>query len=273
MNKPILFVAVLLINIFFISLAVAHSQKVQIVEGEFAMGCSAQDDKCLNNEAAEGGIKVFVPTFLIDSHEVTVIQYQRCIDAGECERPKDFKRNKYCNLGAEDRLSHPINCVDWQQAVDYCEYVDGRLPLESEWEKAARAGSTSRYPWGQEVTCKNAIVDDGVTFGSVPNEPDGCGEDRTWPVASRAPNAFGLYDMHGNAGEWTANWFGRQAITEYYKMAILTGPPRGKQRVVRGGSWDEKGKNLRSSYRNVKPPVSGRSVYGSIGFRCAYDAE
>lgn len=271
MSKPVFLSFLLVLTIFFINIVSAHSLKIHIVEGEFAMGCSLADDECVNNEAATGGIIVYVPAFSIDSHEVTVFQYQQCLNSGACERPKDNKHNKYCNLGAEDRLSHPVNCVDWQQAADYCEYVNGRLPFEAEWEKAARSGSTSRYPWGEVVGCEHAILDDGVTFGSAPKKSDGCGEDRTWPVASRAPNAFGLFDMHGNASEWTKNWFIAQAITEYYKRDILSGPPHGKQKVVRGGSWDEPRKNLRSSYRNVKLPVSGQSIYASIGFRCAYD--
>ncbi len=135
--------------------------------------------------------------------------------------------------------------------------------------KAARAESITRYPWGQDVDCTHAILDDGVTFGSVPNEPDGCGEDRTWKIASREPNNFDLFDMHGNAGEWTMNWYSKTAIQDHYAKGDLAGPAKGKQRIVRGGSWDENKKNLRSSYRNVKPPVSGKSIYGSIGFRCA----
>jgi iron(II)-dependent oxidoreductase len=78
--------------------------------------------------------------------------------------------------------------------------------------------------------------------------------------------------MHGNAGEWTMNWYEKNAIPRYAK-GDLKGPESGRQRVVRGGSWDENVNNLRSSFRNVKPPVSGRSIYGSIGFRCAYDAQ
>lgn len=249
----------------------AYAERIIIPAGEFSMGCSVNDNQCENDEGKPGGVEVNVPTFYLDSHEVSVQEYSACIDAGKCQTPKDFKRNKYCNLNASDRNSHPINCVDWQEAADYCAWVGGRLPFEPEWEKAARAGSTSRYPWGQDVTCKQAIVDDGVTFGSVPNEPDGCGEDRTWPIGSRAANAFGLFDMHGNAGEWTASWYAKNAIEDYYSKGSLSGPEIAKQRVVRGGSWDENRKNLRSSFRNVKPPVSGRSIYGSIGFRCAYD--
>lgn len=82
---------------------------------------------------------------------------------------------------------------------------------------------------------------------------------------------LGLLDMHGNAGEWIANWYGPEAIVALYAKGDLTGPASGQRRVVRGGSWDENRPNLRSSFRNVKPPESGDSVYGSIGFRCAYE--
>lgn len=243
---------------------------VTIPAGEFKMGCSINDSDCENDEGPEGGVPVNVPVFKIDRHEVSVAEYDACITAGQCERPKDYQRNKYCNVGAEGRENHPANCVDWQQALDYCQWKSGRLPYEAEWEKAARAGTSSRYPWGEQATCKSAILDDGVTMGSVAGEPDGCGEDRTWPRGSRAANAFGLYDMQGNAGEWMMNWYDGKGISRYAN-GDLKGPDEGRQRLVRGGSWDENRLNLRSSFRNVKPPVSGRSIYGSIGFRCAYD--
>ncbi len=134
---------------------------------------------------------------------------------------------------------------------------------------ALAAGSASRYPGGQEVSCQHAILDDGMTRGSAGDELDGCGEDRTWPVGSRAANAFGLYDMHGNVGEWLHNWYAPDAPAGFYAGGNLRGPESGMRRLVRGGSWDENRSNLRSSYRNVKPPVSGGAVYGSIGFRCA----
>ncbi len=244
---------------------------IEIKAGSFQMGCSVKDTDCGNDEGPAGGIKVNVPTFYIDKLEVSVSDYKKCIKNGNCTQPNNYSDNKYCNLGAPNRGEHPVNCIDWDQALAYCKTKKGRLPYEAEWEKAARAGSTSRFPWGQKVSCKQAILDDGVTFGSVPNEPDGCGEDRTWKRASRAPNAWGLFDMHGNAGEWTANWYEKDALKSLYAKGNLKGPEQSKQRVVRGGSWDENKSNLRSSYRNVKPPVSGNTIYGSIGFRCAYD--
>lgn len=246
-----------------------ENKLIHIPGGEFNMGCSIGDKHCGDDEGPIGGIAVMVPDFHIDQYEVTVAEYNACIEAGKCKRPKDHERNKYCNVGEPSRDNHPVNCVDWDEALSYCEWKGKRLPYEAEWEKAARAGSASRYPWGQDVDCTHAIVDDGKTFGSVPNEPDGCGEDRTWDVGSRDPNKFDLYDMHGNAGEWTMNWYSPNAILDLYAKGDLKGAEKGKQRVVRGGSWDENKNNLRSSFRNVKPPVSGKSIYGSIGFRCA----
>ena len=244
------------------------SDMVTIPAGPFQMGCSVNDPDCDRDEGPPGGVTVDVPEFQIDTHEVTVAEYVSCIAAGKCTRPKDHARNKYCNVGESSRMQHPANCVDWQQAVDYCEHVGKRLPTEAEWEKAARGKTTSRYPWGQKATCEYAILDDKVTTGSVPNEGDGCGEDRTWRVGSRAPNDYGLYDMNGNAGEWTSVWYAADGLTQY-ASGNLEGPDESRQRVVRGGSWDEDPPNLRASFRNVKPPVSGRSIYGSIGFRCA----
>ena len=249
----------------------AGGAQVTVPAGPFQMGCSDGDAACDKDEGPAGGTRVDVPAFNIDVREVTVAEYQRCMDGGACRRPDDHARNQYCNLDAPKRADHPMNCVDWSDAVDFCEYVGRRLPTEPEWEKAARAGTTTAYPWGTEVSCKQAILDDGVTRGSKGDEMDGCGEDRTWPVASRSANALGLFDMHGNAGEWTANWYAGDALSALYAKGDLSGPPEGRQKVARGGSWDENRPNLRSSFRNVKPPVSGSSVYGSLGFRCAAD--
>lgn len=257
-------------TVFIGGAAMAAGDEVKVAAGAFQMGCSVGDTDCDGDEGRAGGVKVHVPTFYIDRYEVTVAEYQACIDAGQCQRPKDHQRNKYCNFGAPGRDRHPVNCVDWQEALDYCEWQGKRLPLEAEWEKAARAGSASRYPWGQDVSCERAILDDGVTMGSVTGEPDGCGEDRTWPVGSRKANALGLFDMHGNAGEWVMNWYAGDGLQQY-AAGQLSGQPPSPRKVLRGGSWDENKGNLRSSYRNTKPPESGRSVYGSIGLRCARD--
>lgn len=250
--------------------AVCAADRVKVEAGPFQMGCSPGDDWCERDEGSPGGVTVPVPTFFIDATEVTVRQYRDCVDAGKCSVPLTHQQNKYCNYGNPERGDHPVNCVDWDQAVAYCRAHAGRLPTEPEWEKAARAGTASRYPWGQMASCEQTIVDE-VSPAASDREPDGCYLDSTWPVASRAPNALGLYDMSGNAGEWTANWYAPDALTAYYAKGALGAPAQGRQRVVRGGSWDENRPNVRVSFRNVKPPKQDGAIYGSIGFRCAYD--
>lgn len=250
----------------------ATAAPVDIPAGAFQMGCSRGDSSCEKDEGRPGGTSIFVPAFRIDSHEVAVAGYRACVARGQCTPPLEHQRNQYCNFNAPQREAHPVNCVDWEQAQAFCRWKSGRLPWEAEWEKAARAGSVTRYPWGDRVGCAEAILDDGKTLGSAGKEPDGCGEDRTWPVGSRKPNAFGLYDMHGNAGEWTGNAYAPDAIARLYARGNLRGPESSPQIIVRGGSWDENAGNLRSSFRNTKPPRQGDSIYGSIGFRCAYSA-
>lgn len=246
--------------------AASAADMVSIPAGPFPMGCSAGDKQCERDETP--AVSVNVPAFVIDAHEVTVAEYHSCVESKKCQPPKTHARNKYCNYDAPGRDQHPVNCIDWADARQFCSLQGKRLPREAEWEKAARAGSRTPYAWGKTSTCKQAIANDGKTTGSVKGELDGCGEDRTWPVASRAPNAWGLYDMHGNAGEWVANGYAPDALAHYAK-GDLDYPAQSDERVVRGGSWDEKMKNLRSSFRNSKPPVSGETVYGSIGLRCA----
>lgn len=249
----------------------AVASKVTVPGGPFQMGCSEGDTACGRDEGPSGGTQVQVPAFAIDSHEVTVAEYRECVSAGTCTAPKTNATNQYCNYDASGRDDHPVNCIDWKQAAAYCETQQGRLPEEAEWEKAARAGSRTAYPWGNSVSCQEAILDE-VSPAASNKEPDGCFTDTTWPVGSRAANAYQLFDMNGNAGEWTNTWYAPDALA-MYASGNLKGPATSRQKVVRGGSWDENKPNLRSSFRNVKPPEQGRAIYGSIGFRCAYDVK
>jgi iron(II)-dependent oxidoreductase len=237
--------------------------------GGFVMGCSVQDKHCDTDERP--AVSVNVPAFRIDRNEVSVAEFRACVETGRCRAPKTHALNKYCNYGAPGRDAHPVNCVDWEDARNYCQVQGKRLPREAEWEKAARAGTRTAYHGGDRTDCSQSISNDNKTTGSVRGELDGCGEDRTWPVASRPANAWGLHDMHGNAGEWVANRYAEDALAHYARGA-LDYPAQGERRVVRGGSWDEKTENLRASFRNSKPAVSGQAIYGSIGFRCALDA-
>ncbi len=174
--------------------------------------------------------------------EVTVKQYRECVTAGKCTKPKDKNAEKYCNWGYVERDSHPINCVNWNQANAFCGWAGGRLPTEQEWYAEASNGGKRKYPWGNEtLTCDHAIWNQGGGGG--------CGKLSTWPVCSkpRGNSVSGLCDMSGSVYEWTSSG--------------------GGARVLRGGAWSSAfAADLAASYRFASDPTYWS--YGS-GFRCA----
>lgn len=250
------------------------AETVQVPGGVFLMGCSAEDRRCDADEGPRGGVPVYVDTFKIDVNETSVAEYRACVEDGACERPFDNERNKYCNYDGPGKDNHPLNCVDWTQAVDYCRWKGGRLAYEAEWEKAARAGSNDRYPWGNEnADCSRAIMDDGRTTATAGDETDGCGTDHTWERASRAPNALGLFDMHGGVAEWVQNRHAEDSHQRLYAQGDIEGPAEGTRRVIRGGAWDEGFRAQTNSSRWSKIPTGHVTLYGSNGIRCAYDVK
>ena len=152
-------------------------------------------------------------------------------------------------------LKRPVERVSWDQSQEFLrqigKMVDGlelALPTEAEWEYACRAGTQTRYAFGDELTTQQAAfkLNDG-----------------TVNAASFGPNPWGLYDMHGNVWEWCQDWW-----SGYADVATVApqGPTGGRNRVVRGGSWAGTAQYVRSAYRNDSPPAVRD---GSIGFRCA----
>lgn len=264
----------LLMYLVFFAIYFSFADTVKVEAGSFMMGCSYDDNGCDTDEGKKGGVPVYVDEFFIGKHEISVAEYKTCVTSGKCDPPYTFQRNKYCSYNAPGRDNHPVNCISWPLSQHYCEVQGGRLPLEPEWEKAARAGVNERYPWGHETaTCKYAIMDNGKTAGSVKNEFDGCGEDRTWQRGSRAPNHFGLYDMTGGTAEWVYNWFSETAIADHYSEGHLSKPSTGRWKVIRGGAWDEQAWAQTNSNRWAKTPTGHRSIYGSNGFRCVFDSK
>ncbi len=175
--------------------------------------------------------------------EITVAQYRECVNAEKCGTPKDKQADKSCNWGYADRDSHPINCVDWNQANAFCGWAGGRLPTEQEWEAEASNGGQRKYPWGNETaTCDYAIMSQGGY---------GCARDSTWPVCSkpRGNTMSGLCDMAGNVWEWTSSF-----------------SLKGAARVVGGGSWrSDDPAYLAASDRGRVVPTRRD---GDLGFRC-----
>ena len=161
--------------------AAPHATRVTIPAGSFQLGCSQGDLNCHDDEGQPGGVKVHVPEFSIDTQETSVAEYRQCVTEKQCERPFTFRKVHYCNYDAPGRDNYPLNCVNWQQAYQYCQWKGGRLAYEAEWEKAARAGTSTRYFWGNEsADCTKAVMDNGKP-GRPDHLTDGCWRDLSWP--------------------------------------------------------------------------------------------
>ena len=145
----------------------------EVPAGAFWRGCNRLDFQCSLKEKPYRNI--YLDTFYIDRHEVTVNEYKTCVKNGSCSDenltsplwdigPKP-ERSKFCNWGNKDKGNHPINCISWTAAREYCKWVGKSLPTEAQWEKAARGVDGRIYPWGNQGY-------DVVTLPLVANIPD-----------------------------------------------------------------------------------------------------
>jgi formylglycine-generating enzyme required for sulfatase activity len=167
-----------------------------------------------------------------------------------------------------DRL--PVEQVSWYDAVEFCARLSRhtgrtyRLPSEAEWEYACRAGTTTPFHFGPTITSQ--IANYYAQQHPYAVEPEGEYRQKTTPVGSFSPNAFGLYDLHGNVYEWCADLWHNNYWKAPNDARIWTEKPyRGdRYRVLRGGGWSSEARHCRSAKRNQLPPNDRRSV---IGFR------
>ena len=185
------------------------------------------------------GASVTVSNFQLDKTEVTVAQYEACMAGGGCTSPYR------CNWGSTGKETHPVNCVDWNQATAFCTWAGKRLPTEVEWQWAASNGGTTTYPWG------TTAPDDTHAQWSGVSSKTGTAQVGAHPAGA---TTGGIQDLSGNVWEWTSSDY--QAGQPY--------------KVVRGGSWGDYGGNyLRAAYRYFNYPDLRFSYYGYYGFRCA----
>jgi formylglycine-generating enzyme required for sulfatase activity len=272
---------------------VPETQMVRVASGTFLMGITdteLEDVKaaCYQEFGAEvaqifceqilrfedartqEGRMVFVSSFEIDRHEVSVRDYRACVAEGGCDvSPLVSGDSRY----AQDEL--PMVNVTWADADTFCRWRGKRLPTEAEWEKAARGSDARRWPWGM------SDGDDRANRGRVqrlelrsvnplglewePDEDDG--HKVMAPAGSfrlgRSP--YGVQDMSGNVAEWVSDWYS----TGGYKGISNIDPrgaPSGTAKVHRGGSFFEPRFYSRTYYRNGAKPAA-RMIY--VGFRCA----
>lgn len=243
---------------------------VLIPAGKFWYGCvNARDRNCDENE--EAGRWMHAEAFWIDRYEITVAQYRACVKAGACtykglKIPVWFNNERHpelawsCNWGKRDRDNHPINCVSWSQATQYCVWLNKRLPTDPEFEKAARGDRDDRiYPWGDDSYGTGAVfanIADEAALAEFPDWPAqrnyNDGAIATAPVGSYPAgiSPYGIYDLIGNVEEWTSDWYSQEK----------------SYRSIRGSSWHRAPSRARIS-RKYPSDMNSQPDYG--GFRCA----
>ena len=232
--------------------------------GTFSFGCVDGDRECDSDEQ-KPAVKTQVEGFWLAKTETTVAQYAACAAAGECStepRGQDTEV-KACNW-KNGRITHPMNCLSWSEALSFCQWAGGRLPAATEWEYAAKAGRDVIFPWGNarpdgvranycDKNCPAALTDDQKKLWAesswVALQVDD-GWAATAPAGSfpAGANRWGLLDMAGNVWEWTDTDYDAQ------------------KKEQRGGSWYDTPLNLRASFRIRRVPTVRNF---SFGFLCA----
>jgi formylglycine-generating enzyme required for sulfatase activity len=160
----------------------------------------------------------------------------------------NWKCDENGNLRPESEYNYPVIHVSWNDAKAFADWIGCRLPTEAEWEYACRAGSTTPFNTGENLTTSQANYHGDYPYD---NYPKGEYRGKALPVGSFSPNAWGLYDMHGNVWEWCLDWYG-----DYPKFSETNpnGPKMGEFRVSRGGSWTADAQFCRSAFRNNTSP-------------------
>ena len=219
---------------------------VLIPAGNFVMG----DD--IDSPARQ----VYLDSFYIDKHEVTVARYADFLKATGGARPPEGWEESTLDNGGD----LPVVGVDWHDAEAYCRWAGKRLPTESEWEKAARGTDGRRYPWGNDEP--NPAL---ANFGKSAPDPYKGG---LAPVDGRAAgkSAYGAQDLAGNTSEWVSDWFADGFVRSQVRNP--KGPDSGTARVIRGGGWYDPPERLNSTLRMHASPETRAD---DVGFRCAKD--
>ena len=231
-----------------VSQAPIEPQIVRIPAGSFLRGTNAGG----YDEKPEGS--VYLDTYLIDRYEVTNRHYQefRAATGHRKARPP----SRYAkNMARLRDPNQPIVYVSWEDADAYCRWKGKRLPTEAQWEKAMRGTDGRLWPWGNalERTASNWGNEDGYRS--------------TAPVGTfeRDVSPFGVADGAGNVMEWVADWYGEDAYRHASKRNPM-GPDHGVYRVMRGGGYTSRGRDVRITSRSRMVPGFRDET---IGFRCA----
>ena len=261
-------------------------EMVYVPEGKFLMGSSNSDPWASQDEKPQHS--VYLDAFRIDRTEVTNASFAQFIQATgyQTEAQKKGWSNVYSfyswhmirgadwnhpegpESNLQSRQNYPVIQVSWDDAAAYCQWAGKRLPTEAEWEKAARGTDGRIYPWGNQLPAANLINFADVNTGySWYAKGINDGYEFTAPVGSYPDGVspYGAMDMAGNVWEWVADWYN----SSYYQNSPAANPPgpsTGDWRVLRGGSWNNSLRSVRSAERIQYSP---ETTHYFIGFRCA----
>jgi formylglycine-generating enzyme required for sulfatase activity len=213
--------------------------------GTFIMGSPKEEENSMDSERPQH--EVTIEPFFMGKYQVTQAQWRFVAQLPQVNReleqdPSHFKGD-----------NRPVEQVSWEDAVEFCDRLSQytgrtyRLPSEAEWEYACRAGSAKPFAFGDTITTNEVNYDGNYTYG---NAPKGEYRGRTTPVGTFQPNAFGLYDMHGNVWEWCQDsWHSNYKGAPTDGSAWLDNEESSNRKLLRGGSWFNYPANCRSAFR------------------------
>jgi formylglycine-generating enzyme required for sulfatase activity len=235
-------------------------EMVMIPAGSFMMGTPDSEPGSYIWERPQRQIPIS-RSFAAGKYEVTFDEWDACVRERGCSHKPDDQ--------GWGRGRRPVINVAWSDAKEYVAWLSRktskayRLLSEAEWEYAARAGTATTFSFGSTISAQHANYDASHSYAG---SPTGVAEGKTVEVGKYSPNAFGLYDVHGNVWEWVEDCYGEYAGAPKSGSARTSGACA--SRPVRGGSWISPPRDLRSATRNSSVP-NRRSSY--LGLRVARD--
>ncbi|MGB0388790.1 MAG: bifunctional serine/threonine-protein kinase/formylglycine-generating enzyme family protein, partial [Ardenticatenaceae bacterium] len=247
--------------------------------GEFLMGSPEDNQWAYNDESPQR--TVYLDPFWIDQTEVSNAMFTRFVeqsghqtdaekqgwgfsyDPAEDNWVQTEGANWKHPLGPQSNLdgleTHPVVQVTWHDAKAYCEWAGRRLPTEAEWEKAARGTDGRKHPWGDENVADQFVNLADINFpADWSNESVDDGYQFTSPVGSYPDGAspYGALDMVGNVWEWAADWYDEEYYQQNPPNRNPTGADETTSRSLRGGSFSNGARWVRSSYRGGRDPAT-----------------